>query len=177
MSSARYCCRCCKHKHLAADDHCSDDNCVAAGLLHLLHARQAVHVRAWACLGHALLLHVCAFAGAAPKLEISKWPFARVLNKCATRMWGRLLACGSLIAVLRSAPMWGRLGASSIEELAFMSAKSLKIGASGGAAQAAKAIGGRIPYFPNIARKCGTYWDFGSATHEVRSNKCVHTSR
>ena len=70
--------------------------------------------------------------------------------------------CGSLshrpVAILRSAPMWGRLAlghgwASFVEKLAFFNAKTLKIGASGGAAQAAEAMGGPIPYFPNIAPK------------------------
>ena len=57
--------------------------------------------------------------------------------------------------------------------MTFMSAKSLKIGASGGAAQAAEAMGGRIPYFPNIARKCDTYWDFGSSGgHNVNRIEC-----
>ena len=68
-------------------------------------------------------------------------------NKNGGRHAAGVRPCDSLIAVLRSAPMWGRSGASSVEELAFMSAKSLKIGASGGAAQAAEAMGGKSLIF------------------------------
>ena len=82
--------------------------------------------------------------------------------------------CGSLIAVLRSAPMWGRLGASSVEELAFMSAKSLKIGASGGAAQAAEAKGGKSLNFALVS-----HFDshFGNSTPKYQPDRVFFLTR